>query len=146
MNHSFLKAVKVAKHRRFVITDCIETDTNKPTINKITVVAIMPCDEKQTNSTHNKRIPRPWILFVFSVVLWVEQASLAGAFVQTTLSPGSAQSGFFPESITASSRSKLSEPSCSTSRHRSRSQSTQLFSFMGSDGGLFGIGTPELVS
>lgn len=50
-----------------------------------------------------------------------------------------------------SSGSKLSEPSCVASYRRIHSnnnrntrQSTELFSFMGSDGGLFGIGTPEL--
>ena len=98
------------------------------------------------------RIPRPWVLFVFSIVLWVEQAGLAGAFVQTTMSPGSKQIEFTGGSIAASGRSKLSEPSgfppCrrSYSGNRNKRQSTELFSFMGSDGGLFGIGTPELVS
>ena len=93
------------------------------------------------------RIKGSLILLVFSIVVWIEQASLAGAFVQTTFSPGSKINDF-----TSGSISKLSEQSgfvrCnrSNSNNRNKRQCTELFSFMGSDGGLFGIGTPELVS
>ena len=93
------------------------------------------------------RIKGSLILLVFSIFIWVEQASLAGAFVQTTLSPGSKINDF-----TSGSISKLSKPSgvarCNgiNSSNRNQRQCTELYSFMGSDGGLFGIGTPELVS
>ena len=113
----------------------------------------MSSDDKQINKMQNKRITRSWIFFFLSIVLWVEQASLATAFVQTTLSPGSKQNNLACGSITTSSRSKLpeNEPSCFSSYRRSNGnnrvgrQSTELF-FMGSDGGVLGIGTPELVS
>lgn len=91
------------------------------------------------------RIKGSLILLVFSIFIWVEQASLAGAFVQTTLSPGSKINDF-----TFGGISKFSEPSgfarCNVinSSNRNKRQCTELYSFMGSDGGLFGIGTPEL--
>eukprot|EP00531_Pseudo-nitzschia_arenysensis_P010303 CAMPEP_0116137534 /NCGR_PEP_ID=MMETSP0329-20121206/12296_1 /TAXON_ID=697910 /ORGANISM="Pseudo-nitzschia arenysensis, Strain B593" /LENGTH=428 /DNA_ID=CAMNT_0003632449 /DNA_START=111 /DNA_END=1397 /DNA_ORIENTATION=- len=96
------------------------------------------------------RIKGSLILVVISIVLWAEQASLAGAFVQTTLSPGSKINDINSRSFTTSTSSKLPEPSCLSRCNgrnaidRNTRQSTQLFSFLGSDGGIFGIGTPEL--
>lgn len=104
------------------------------------------------NIMQKNRIPRSWILFIFSTVLWVERAGMTEAFVQTTISPGSKQNELTNGRITTSGSSILSEPSCfrrcrrSISSNRNQRQSTELYSFMGSDGGLFGIGTPELVS
>jgi len=89
------------------------------------------------------RIKGSLVLLVFSIVIWVEQASLAGAFVHTTISPGSKVNDF-----TSGGTSKLTEPSglarCNRSIGNRNKQCTELYSFMGSDGGLLGIGTPEL--
>lgn len=87
-----------------------------------------------------------WSLaLLFSAAIWAEQASLAGAFVQTGFAPGSKVNDF-----TSGRISKLSEPSgfapCRSNSQSRNNKSTELYSFMGSDGGLFGIGTPELVS
>ena len=91
-------------------------------------------------------------LFLSAIVLWVGQAAIAGAFVPTTLTPGSKQTDFTSGSIstTTRSRSELLEPSyfasCRriNSNNRKKQKSTELY-FMGSDGGILGIGTPELV-
>lgn len=92
----------------------------------------------------NKMITRLWILSFFSLFLVGEHEKYTTAFVQTTMSPS--------ENIITSRGTILPEPPCFggrrrvTSNNRNYKQSTELFSFMGSDGGLFGIGTPELVS
>ena len=87
-----------------------------------------------------------WSLtLLFSAVVWVEQAHLAGAFVQPTFAPGSKVNEF-----TSGRVSTLTEPSgfarCNQNSYNRNKKGTELYNFMGSDGGLFGIGTPELVS
>ena len=108
----------------------------------------MLSDNTPIKSVEKKRITRSWALFVLSVVLCVGKANFAGAFVQTTISPGSKQNDIAPRSFVSGSGSKLPEPLSFVTPGSSsnRRQSTELYSFMGSDGGLFGIGTPELVS
>ena len=73
-----------------------------------------------------------------------------GAFVQSTISHGSKQNDIAGGKFVSSSGSRLPEPSSFVSFRRNsnsnKRESTELYSFMGSDGGLFGIGTPELVS
>lgn len=85
-----------------------------------------------------------WSLtLLFSVVVWVEQAHLAGAFVQPTFAPGSKVNDY-----TSGRVSTLTEPSgfarCNHNSYNRNKKGTELYNFMGSDGGLFGIGTPEL--
>lgn len=90
-------------------------------------------------------------LLVCALVLWIGRAKSVAAFVPTTATPGSKQSdSAFRRTITTSRSKIVVEPPSFTSFRRTdssngnRRQSTELYSFMGSDGGLFGIGTPEL--
>jgi len=111
----------------------------------------MAFDKMGAKNMQKKRITQSLsVLVVFSTLLMVEQADRAAAFVQTTLSPGLQQNGCSFGNNAITSISKHPEPSCFAGSMRSntinRRQSTELYSFMGSDGGLFGIGTPELVS
>mmetsp|Transcript_11893 Transcript_11893/g.28182 ORF Transcript_11893/g.28182 Transcript_11893/m.28182 type:complete len:439 (+) Transcript_11893:170-1486(+) len=106
----------------------------------------MSSDNTLIKSVDKKRITLSWALFVLSVVLCVGKPNFAGAFVQTKLSPGSKHNEFASRGFTTGGGSKLPEPSPIVGRGSSSNQrqSTELYSFMGSDGGLFGIGTPEL--
>lgn len=86
------------------------------------------------------------LLLLLSVVVWMGQAGLSAAFVQTSQTPGSKEFYSSHGRIVAGGKSAMLEPPCSFSygNNVNRRQSTELYSFMGSDGGLLGIGTPEL--
>lgn len=108
--------------------------------------------DNKFNIMQNRSGRRPLsFLFLVSVALWVGHASTAAAFVQTTLTPGSKQNNFNSASIVTSGASESFEArgfgrSCRTNsnnNNRNKRRSTELY-FMGSDGGLLGIGTPEL--
>uniref|UniRef100_A0A7S4EEW7 Uncharacterized protein n=2 Tax=Pseudo-nitzschia australis TaxID=44445 RepID=A0A7S4EEW7_9STRA len=112
--------------------------------------------DNKVNKMQNINGRRPLsCFFLVSVALWVGHANLAAAFVQTAITPGSKQTDFSSASIITSGTSDLFQPrfgrSCRTNSNTNNNnnnakkrQSTELYSFMGSDGGLFGIGTPEL--
>lgn len=87
------------------------------------------------------------LLLLLSVVVWMGQAGPSAAFVQTSPTSGSKQFNSGHGRIVAGGKSTMLEPQCSFSygNNVNRRQSTELYSFMGSDGGLLGIGTPELV-
>ena len=112
--------------------------------------------DNKVNKMQNRCGRRPLsCFFLVSIALWVGHTSLAAAFVQTAITPGSKQTDFSSANIITSGTSDLFQPrgfgrSCRTnsntnSNNAKKRQSTELYSFMGSDGGLLGIGTPELV-
>ena len=76
------------------------------------------------------------------------EATITAAFVATPASDLSAIGIGRTRKHTQDSTLSIASPRASRSRglpNFSRQQSTQLYSFMGSDGGILGIGTPELV-
>lgn len=117
--------------------------------NNIAVAMMSSRDNKMKRIQSARASRSSSFLRLFSIALWVGQATLAAAFVPTTLTPGSKQIDFASRSIGTGGRSELLEPSCfascrrTHSNSRNRKQSTELY-FMGSDGGFLGIGTPEL--
>lgn len=122
------------------IVDQVDNITKIPRRESNILITILLFEE-QVKIMQNIMITRLWILSVFSLFLFGEQVNYAGAFVQTTLPPS--------ENIRSSRGTVLPEPLCfgsrrrTTSNNRNNKQSTEL-SFMGSDGGILGIGTPEL--
>lgn len=81
-----------------------------------------------------------------AAVLFVSMVALeATAFVPS--SDFAATSNYVPQSLTTTSTTfqRPVQTNSLYNKQQQRQQTTQLYSFMGSDGGILGIGTPELV-
>mmetsp|Transcript_32000 Transcript_32000/g.75257 ORF Transcript_32000/g.75257 Transcript_32000/m.75257 type:complete len:437 (+) Transcript_32000:166-1476(+) len=107
--------------------------------------------DTKSNKMQNGSGRRPFsILYLVFAGILVCQIGLAAAFVQTTLAPGSKQADFSTGGIPPNRAADSFEARGTgrsypiNSNRGNKRRSTELYSFMGSDGGLFGIGTPEL--
>ena len=124
-------------------------------------IAMSP-DKKSNKSQNVMRTPslKFQILFIVSTVLWVGRSKAVAAFVPTSTGPATPRQTDFNSAGTVKTISVASglieSRGClpygqfynsneANKNRRSQRRSTELYSFMGSDGGLLGIGTPELV-
>ena len=91
------------------------------------------------------------VLFCAVAVWALGQVAVVTAFVPETITPQSKQTDFTsvikePSYVTYYHRRIVPNVNQRNSNNNRNKYSTELYSFMGSDGGILGIGTPEVVS